>query len=215
MKNINELISDINTNADSIKQILTTKRKVKNLNDRLNPLEKYNKIQNLFSCNNLSTFDKEVFKKYYIDFYQLQTRFLNITYINNYFNLFDYYRQISISTDHIKPIAEQLRDESDKEKYQFSFLTKFMHTCNPTIPIYDNNVKKTLALSKVNGKTYPDKVTHSIDILNTLQNCYKDLENNSDFCNTLKQFDILFQDFNIQFVKKCDFIFWALKKIKR
>ena len=114
--------------------------------------------------------------------------------------------------ERFKFIATKLK-RKDKN-YQFSFITKLMHTLNRDLPIYDRMIREAVGLEDVYGiEKYEDKVEKSIEIMQAVIKLYENLLKKDDIKKIFDTFDNKFPIAkSISDTKKLDFMLWALGK---
>ena len=108
----------------------------------------------------------------------------------------------------------QKRKDKKLEMYEFSFVTKLLHTAYPEdYPIYDSKVFNYLKddpdvdLKRIIGENKIEKIEHNWDELNKW---YKNFNGKEEW---IKKFNELFPEFeNISWYKKIDFIIFSCSK---
>lgn len=131
--NYDKLASDLSLSRDSI---------INKLKKRENDIALYFYISSVFAQNKPVS-DNLEFKEKYKSFYVMRTAGLSQQHFDKYFELLD--RRI----DNLETILNELYEIKTLKKQnslQFSFATKLLHTLDNNLPIYDNQVKKTLGL---------------------------------------------------------------------
>lgn len=133
-------------------------------------------------------------------------RFVSEKYRNAFFELFEQIKeQPKISFHEVS-----CRLFAVDGKHEFSFITKMLHTIDPTRPIYDSQVDAALKLHR----TYPPDLTKKLRqdeaILTRLSNAYRELSKAPELSELLKAIDEVAPGRTMSIEKKLDFILWAL-----
>lgn len=116
-------------------------------------------------------------------------------------------------------ILDDLKKDMGSHSYEFSLVSKLLHTRNPQKPIYDSKVRDYLTIEEgvdlwtsksPKGTTVRDKIVHDWDELNKW---YDDFINkNPRGKQRIDWFDINFPSYkSISNVKKIDFIIFATR----
>ncbi|MEG2096724.1 MAG: hypothetical protein RRY65_01000 [Pseudoflavonifractor sp.] len=148
------------------------------------------------------------FRKTFGGYYRM--RFVTQEYRDAFFALFE---EIKAKQPLSFPeIAQKLF--AVNQKHEFSFITKMMHTIEPNRPIYDSQVRAILNIRRKQVKTLEEKLAQDVEILEMLQELYRELETSHRIDAPLQRFDRLFLDCKISTTKKIDFILWALGAVE-
>lgn len=131
--NYDKLISDLSFSQASI---------INKLEKRKNDVDRYFYITSVFEQNEPIS-DNEEFKETYKTFYVMRTAGLSQQHFDKYFELLD--GQVN-NLERILNELYEIKTLKQQNSLQFSFATKLLHTVNNNLPIYDNQVKKTLGL---------------------------------------------------------------------
>jgi len=131
--NFDKLIADLSSSRDSI---------INKLKKRENDVDRYFYITSVFAQNKPISGNVE-FKEKYKSFYVMRTAGLSQQHFDKYFDLLDRH------VNNLETILNELyviKTLKQQNSLQFSFATKLLHTLDNNLPIYDNQVKKTLGL---------------------------------------------------------------------
>ena len=131
--NYDKLISTLSLSRDSI---------IDKLENRKNDVDRYFYIASVFAQNEPISGNEE-FKETYKSFYVMRTAGLSQAHFDKYFELLDR-REKNLET--ILNELYEIKTLKNQNSMQFSFATKLLHTLDNNLPIYDNQVKKTLGL---------------------------------------------------------------------
>ncbi|MGN0504078.1 MAG: hypothetical protein ACI4HJ_03420 [Ruminococcus sp.] len=175
-----------------------------------------------FIMKNWQTNSKD-FKEVYYEFY-LKARWAvmsNVNYSSSYFNLL---QKISPTEDLISALKE-LNEEMEHRSFEFSLVSKMLHTRNPIVPIYDSKVKQYLSKEEnvefwwnrskdmygspaPRGTSKLDKIKHD---WKNLCEWYSQFLSSSKGKEWVEWFDNNFPAYkSISNVKKVDFIIFAV-----
>lgn len=148
--NYNKVISDLSFSQASI---------INKLGKRKNDIDRYFYITSVFAKNEPISSNEE-FKETYKTFYVMRTAGLSQQHFDKYFELLD------SRVNNLETILNELYEIKTLKQLnslQFSFATKLLHTLDNSLPIYDNQVKKTLGLPDVyNIQDSPYKKTKKL-----------------------------------------------------
>lgn len=216
-------------NPGKIDAELTKKRKVKNSSITLSFLGRYLYIKKHYDDGTFiapgGTIDPE-FRAIYLDFYSIVVG-IHVTpaFIDEYFEIMKeskaWGKKWDVHTMHgyvaarLEPFLFPSKNGDKKKKYQYSFISKLLHTANNELPIYDQNVWKVVEETGNPAGTpqmpYARRINYFVSTLDKIGVLYKGLEGDLTFerlLGTVKCFSGL----KISFEKKCDFIFWVMGK---
>lgn len=175
-----------------------------------------------YIMNNWKKVNDNDFYKVYYNFY-LSARGGVMRNESNKNPYFAKLRDISLEENFIKIISE-LKEEMESKSYEFSLVTKLLHTKNPSMPIYDSKVREYLAMNEEvefwwyrRKGMYGSSAKRGTSEIKKIEHDWKNLcEWYSKFLasergkNWIKWFDTNFPEFiNISNVKKVDFIIFA------
>lgn len=164
-------------------------------------INKYIMIENLVMNTNVLS-DKKI-QKMYNGFYNISKK--SKKWYNAYYTVFEKMKKAK------KLSIDIILNEIEKQTHtvEFSFASKMLHTINNKYPIFDENVRKALGLSKVFGKTNAEKIKSAVEIYKLLMTEHKKYYYLADI------FDDILPDVKISKTKKIDYIlYWLGKSIK-
>lgn len=211
-------------NPGKINAELTKKRKVKNSSITLSSLERYLYIKEHYDNGTFIT-DPD-FQAVYLDFYQIrENTYVTSDFIKEYFKLleeskgwgkkWDVHAMHGYVAARLEPFLFPSKNGDKKKKYQYSFISKLLHTANNELPIYDQNVWKVVEETGSPAGTpqmpYARRINYFVSTLDVIGNLYKDLAKDSTFIELTEKVKC-FSGLDISFAKKCDFIFWVMGK---
>lgn len=172
-----------------------------------NMLMTYCWLEENLHTRNIKT-DSE-YRKKFSGFYRM--RFITQRYRDAYFGLFEQIKnQPNIS---FESVSRQLF-EVDK-KHEFSFISKMLHTIDPTRPIYDSQVDAALSIHRSYEPDFAKRLQTDSDILCSIIAQYQQLLCAPEMNEILEDFDRIAPSCKISTEKKLDFILWALGKRNR
>ena len=146
--------------------------------------------------------DKE-YRRKFGSYYRM--RFVSEKYRDAFFALFEQIkRQPEIS---FREVATQLFEVDGK--HEFSFITKMLHTIDPTRPIYDSQVDVALGLHRTYQPNFAKKLQQDETILSQLSNVYCQLSEAPELSVLLTAIDEVIPSYTMSIAKKIDFILWA------
>jgi hypothetical protein len=131
--NYDKLACDLSLSRTSI---------INKLEKRKNDVYRYFYIASRFAQNEPISGNEE-FKETYKSFYVMRTAGLSQQHFDKYFELLD--RRVNNLETILNELYE-IKTLKQQNSLQFSFSTKLLHTIDNNLPIYDNQVKKTLGL---------------------------------------------------------------------
>lgn len=158
-------------------------------------------MDNLHS-RNIST-DQE-YRKRFAGYYRM--RFVSQHYRDVFFNLFEQVK--NCTTISFEEVATQLYKVDSK--HEFSFITKMLHTIDPTRPIYDSQVDVALHVHRTYQADFNKRLQQDMKILNDISECYQELKTAPQMMGVLIAFDKIAPLCRISVEKKLDFILWVL-----
>jgi len=150
------------------------------------------------------------FKKLFLMFYG--TRISQIpTYFDKLFdnNLYNSLHKIE-NFDELEIIYEELLDSfySDSDKYQYSYISKLVHTINPDFPIYDSNVIIALGLKESPDTEQRRKEFWSITY-KKIYNIYQIIIEEELLKEVIENFSLKREITSMNNIKILDFLFWG------
>ena len=164
--------------------------------------------------------DDSDFRAVYYDFY-LKASWAVMSKENNSQPYFEKLQSENLNDD-LMAILADLKGRMESKRYEFSLVTKLLHTRNPKLPIYDSKVREYLSREKkVNlwwqipnkesgakrGTTEEKKIEHDWDLLREWYADFLESERGKEW---IDWFDDNFPTYkNISPVKKIDFIIFA------
>ena len=216
-------------NPGKINAGLMKKQKVKKMSLTLSFLERYLYIKKHYDDGTFiapgGTIDPE-FRAIYLDFYSIVVG-IHVTpaFIDEYFEIMKeskaWGKKWDVHTMHgyvaarLEPFLFPSKNGDKKKKYQYSFISKLLHTANNELPIYDQNVWKVVEETGNPAGTpqmpYARRINYFVSTLDVIGNLYKDLAKDSTFIELTEKVKC-FSGLDISFAKKCDFIFWVMGK---
>lgn len=174
-----------------------------------------------YIMNNWKNVDDDLYRVYYT--FYLSARGGVMRKETNIIPYFNKLRTISGKENVIDIICE-LKEEMESKSYEFSLVSKLLHTINPTMPIYDSKVREYLSMNEevelwwyrkkgMFGNTSPrgtleiKKIEHD---WKNIQKWYSEVLISDRGKKWIDWFDANFPDFiGISNVKKIDFIIYA------
>ena len=133
-------------------------------------------------------------------------RFVSYRYRDAFFVLFEHIKSTpDISFEEVSAQLYQV-----DSKHEFSFITKMLHTINPTRPIYDSQVDAALQIHRTYQANFSKRLEQDAKILNEISRYYQDLKSAPQITDILTTFDQIVPMYKISTEKKLDFILWAL-----
>ena len=175
-----------------------------------------------YIMNNWENVSDDDFYKVYYNFY-LSARGGIMRRDGNKVPYYKKLREISQNEDFVE-LLNQLKDEMQSNSYEFSLVSKLLHTRNPVMPIYDSKVREYLSKNEevefwwyrdkdMYGNSAPrgtieiEKIKHDWQ---ELCKWYLSFQESVRGKKWIEWFDINFPEFkNISNVKKIDFIIFA------
>lgn len=145
------------------------------------------------------------YKRKFGGYYRM--RFVSQQYRDAFFSVFEqikYQRNISF-----EEVANKLYPVDNK--HEFSFISKMLHTINPTRPIFDSQVNKALNLKRPTYSPNLEKrIKWDTEVLNKISLTYGELLRDKDIQDLLTEIDKVVPGQTMTSEKKLDFILWAL-----
>ena len=168
----------------------------------MNTLSVYHWLQDNLHTRNVAI-DQE-YRKRYGHYYGM--RFVSNEYREKYFQMMEGLKNIPGVS--FREISQQLYLVD--QKHEFSFISKLLHTIDPSCPIYDSRVARVLGITRYPKNDFQKVLKRDEGILDKLRNVYHQLETDSRLTELLIQIDQRTPDKPISIEKKLDFILWAL-----
>ena len=168
----------------------------------MNTLSVYHWLQDNLHTRNVAI-DQE-YRKRYGHYYGM--RFVSNEYRERYFQMMEGLKNIPGVS--FREISQQLYLVD--QKHEFSFISKLLHTIDPSCPIYDSRVARVLGITRYPKKDFQKVLKRDEGILDKLRNVYHQLETDSRLTELLIQIDQRTPDKPMSIEKKLDFILWAL-----
>ena len=168
-------------------------------------LRTYQWLQENLHCRNVA--DDEEYRRRFGGYYGM--RFVSQKYRDSYFRFFEEHKNdASLS---FFDAARALYPVDNK--HEFSFISKMLHTINPTHPLYDSRVERVLKLGHGYGQSLDQRLTKDVEILDRLACTYRELYASGKLADLLDEIDNVTPGFQMSMEKKMDFILWALGSI--
>ena len=168
----------------------------------MNTLSVYRWLQDNLHTRNVAI-DQE-YRKRYGHYYGM--RFVSNEYREKYFQMMEGLKNIPGVS--FREISQQLYLVD--QKHEFSFISKLLHTIDPSCPIYDSRVARVLGITRYPKNDFQKVLKRYEGILDKLRNVYHQLETDSRLTELLIQIDQRTPDKPMSIEKKLDFILWAL-----
>ena len=168
----------------------------------MNTLSVYHWLQDNLHTRNVAI-DQE-YRKRYGHYYGM--RFVSNEYRERYFQMMEDLKNIPGVS--FREISQQLYLVD--QKHEFSFISKLLHTIDPSCPIYDSRVARVLGITRYPKNDFQKVLKRDEGILDKLRNVYHQLETDSRLTELLIQIDQRTPDKPMSIEKKLDFILWAL-----
>ena len=168
----------------------------------MNTLSVYHWLQDNLHTRNVAI-DQE-YRKRYGHYYGM--RFVSNEYRERYFQMMEGLKNIPGVS--FREISQQLYLVD--QKHEFSFISKLLHTIDPSCPIYDSRVARVLGITRYPKNDFQKVLKRDEGILDKLRNVYHQLETDSRLTELLIQIDQRTPDKPMSIEKKLDFILWAL-----
>jgi predicted house-cleaning noncanonical NTP pyrophosphatase (MazG superfamily) len=167
-----------------------------------NTLSVYRWLQDNLHTRNVAI-DQE-YRKRYGHYYGM--RFVSNEYRERYFQMMEDLKNTPGVS--FREISQQLYLVD--QKHEFSFISKLLHTIDPSCPIYDSRVARVLGITRYPKSDFQKVLKRDEGILDKLRNVYHQLETDSRLTELLIQIDQRTPDKPMSIEKKLDFILWAL-----
>ena len=165
-------------------------------------IEKYFWLEEHLNRCNLA--ESEEFQRKFTHYYRM--RFVSKEYRHAFFTLFEKVKaQEEVS---FEEVARQLYTVDGK--HEFSFITKMLHTIDPSRPIFDSQVKEALQINRTYEPNFEKRLQLDIGILNQISEQYQVLLTSAQIQELLAEIDRRSNPRKMSTEKKLDFILWGL-----
>lgn len=149
------------------------------------------------------------YRKKFAGYYRM--RFVSQQYRDSFFSLFE-----AIKNDTELPFVDIARQLSQVDgRHEFSFISKMLHTIDPSRPIYDSQVDQTLQIHRTYEPNIELKIQQDGEILKQISFVYQCLEASAEMVEPLAAFDQIIPSRSMSIAKKLDFLLWALGGIEK
>ena len=170
-------------------------------------LNTYYWLQDNLYLRNISN-DSE-YKRKFAGFYRM--RFVSQQYRDRFFSLFE-----AIKNDAELSFVDVARNLSQVDgRHEFSFISKMLHTIDPSRPIYDSQVDQALQIHRTYEPDIELKIQQDEEILKQICFVYQCLEASPEMTEPLAAFDQIIPSRTMSIAKKLDFLLWALGGIEK
>ena len=144
------------------------------------------------------------YRKKFSGYYRM--RFVSQEYRDQFFELFEEIK--SESSPSFRVVSQELFQVDGK--HEFSFITKMLHTIEPSRPIYDSQVDIALEIHRYYQPNFEEKLRQDEHILAQISAAYRELASSPGMIELLAEFDKIIPGHTMSAEKKIDFILWAL-----
>ena len=144
------------------------------------------------------------YRKKFSGYYRM--RFVSQEYRDQFFELFEEIK--SESSPSFRVVSQKLFQVDGK--HEFSFITKMLHTIEPSRPIYDSQVDIALGIHRYYQPNFEEKLRQDEHILAQISAAYRELASSPGMIELLAEFDKIIPGHTMSAEKKIDFILWAL-----
>lgn len=144
------------------------------------------------------------YRKKFSGYYRM--RFVSQEYRDQFFELFEEIK--SESSPSFRVVSQKLFQVDGK--HEFSFITKMLHTIEPSRPIYDSQVDIALEIHRYYQPNFEEKLRQDEHILAQISAAYRELASSPGMIELLAGFDKIIPGHTMSAEKKIDFILWAL-----
>lgn len=149
------------------------------------------------------------YRRKFAGYYRM--RFVSQQYRDRFFSLFE---AIKNDTDiSFVDVARHLFQVDGQ--HEFSFISKMLHTIDPSRPIYDSQVDQALQIHRTYQSDIDLKIQQDEEILKQISFVYQCLEAASEMAEPLAAFDRIISNRSMSIAKKLDFLLWALGGIEK
>ena len=197
-------VIDMDAQPDLADQILTHRQEILAELDEKS-LRTYQWLQENLHCRNVAV--DEEYRRRFGGYYGM--RFVSQKYRDAYFQFFEAHKNDASLSFIDAAMALYPVDN----KHEFSFISKMLHTINPSHPIYDSRVERVLKLGHGYGQSLDQRLAKDVQILERLTCTYQELYASGKLTDLLNEIDAVTPGFQMSMEKKMDFIIWALGSI--
>ena len=170
-------------------------------------LSTYYWLQDNLHRRNVS--DDAEYKRKFAGYYRM--RFVSNQYRDHFFSLFE-----TIKNDAELSFADVAKQLSQVDgQHEFSFISKMLHTIDPSRPIYDSQVDQALQIHRIYEPNMELKIQQEEEILKQISFVYQCLEASAEMAEPLAAFDQILPDRSMSTAKTLDFLLWALGGIEK
>ena len=153
--------------------------------------------------------DDLVFQYVYRLWYGLEAAKLRPEFLRRYFELMEAARK---AID-IHSVAEELfgiANKKGRQKLQFSFVTKLVHTADPTRPLYDKNIGRYFRFqpSGMGTSEFATSIQRYLPFYEDLGRCYQRILDDGVLSGVVQSFSDTYSAL-VPETKILDFIFWS------
>lgn len=149
------------------------------------------------------------YRRKFAGYYRM--RFVSQQYRDSFFSLFE---AIKNDTDiSFVDVARHLFQVDGQ--HEFSFISKMLHTIDPSRSIYDSQVDQALQIHRTYQSNIHSKIQQDEEILKQISFVYRCLEAASEMAEPLAAFDRIIPNRSMSIAKKLDFLLWALGGIEK
>lgn len=203
------LLKEVYTLSDYQDLALKIQNNQKAIIEKIPPqmLNTYYWLQDNLYLRNVSS-DAE-YKRKFAGYYRM--RFVSQQYRDSFFSLFE-----AIKNDPDISFVDVARQLSQVDgRHEFSFISKMLHTIDPSRPIYDSQVDQALQIHRTYLPNIDAKIRQDEEILKQISFVYRCLEAASEMVEPLAAFDRIIPNRTMSIAKKLDFLLWALGGIEK
>lgn len=200
---IRNIIDFIDTNLNSIIEQISQEE-----------IDIYNSIQEQFllkdgNIENDSIF-RYLFKKFYLS---SSARFFTEKSYNLYFSILSGLKITKLDNinDIIKYLLEKLKPM--RNKLEYSYTSKILHTINPKFPIYDSYIRKVLNLKEIEGGSNDQRINNFLNQYNKIIQIYREIIKNNLLETAIKKLGKKRDISRLSPVKAIDFLLWSAGKL--
>ena len=151
-----------------------------------------------------------LFKKFYLS---SSARFLTEKSYDLYFSILSNLKITKLDniTDIIKYLLEKLKPM--RNKLEYSYTSKILHTINPRFPIYDSYIRKALNLRVIEGDSDDQKINDFLNHYNKINQIYREIIKNNLLETPIEKLGKKRIISRLSPVKTIDFLFWGAGKL--
>ena len=149
------------------------------------------------------------YRRKFAGYYRM--RFVSQQYRDSFFALFE-----AIKNDAELSFVDVARNLSQVDgRHEFSFISKMLHTIDPSRPIYDSQVDQALQIHRTYEPDIELKIQQDEEILKQISFVYQCLDASAEMAEPLAAFDQIIPSRSMSIAKKLDFLLWALGGIEK